>query len=330
MRMAVSAVKTSVWITSFILFTGLGSTVWWIQAHQIPAVPTIAFIPQAGGEMLSEIGHFGATTAAEGLKCRLYWNAPTSETDVPGQVSLVDRIARGKYQGLVLAPNHPFAILAPLQRVLALGVPVVVISAPLDIPSNSKFGYVVNDDERMGELAATEVARLIHGRGAIVLVGVARYVPGVMLRARGAERVLANQFPGIRVVSRLGAASNADRAEELSTSVLASHPSLNAFLSLTAISTRGVHAALKNRSSLHAIHLVGCEQDSDLVGYVESGEIAAVMAENVYRMGYEAVGLIAASWGGKPIPSRTVVPPLMITKQNFNSAETRLFVNFPR
>jgi ribose transport system substrate-binding protein len=75
---------------------------------------------------------------------------------------------------------------------------------------------------------------------------------------------------------------------------------------------------------------VGCEQDSDLIGYVASGEIAAVLAENTYRMGYEAVGLISDSLGGKPLPARSVVPPLLITKQNFNTVEASLLTSFPK
>jgi ribose transport system substrate-binding protein len=151
----------------------------------------------------------------------------------------------------------------------------------------------------------------------------------VTLRARGAERFLTSRFPDIRVVSRLAGAYNSSRAEELANSALDSHAGLKAILSFTAISTRGVHAALKSRSLQQAVTLVGCEQDSDLIGYVGNGEIAALLAENTYRMGYEAVGLISASLAGQPLPARSVVPPLLITRQNFNS-EASLFTSFPR
>jgi ribose transport system substrate-binding protein len=312
-----------------ILVPLLGTGAFWAQSRRVPAVPTIAFIPQTAGPMLWEVEHFGATTAAEKLKCHLYWNAPTSENDMAGQVSLIDKVSRGKYQGLVLAPNHTLGIRAPVSRALAAGLPVVIVSAQLELPAGDKLGYIVNDDEKMGELAAAEIARLIQGRGSVALVGIARYAPGVMSRVRGAERVLADRFPDIRVVSRLAGTYDTSRAEELTNDAVDAHPGLNAILSFTAAATRGVHAALQSRS-LHAIQLVGCEQDSDLIGYVGTGEIAAVLAENTYRMGYEAVGLIADSLEGKPLPARSVVAPLLITKQNFNSAEASLFTSFPK
>lgn len=280
--------------------------------------------------MLWEVEHSGARAAAERLKIHLYWNAPTSENDMAGQVMLIDRVIRGNYQGLILAPNHSRAPLAPLRRALAAGLPVVVVSAPLDFPAGDKLGYIVNDDEMMGEIAAAEIARLIQGKGSIAIVGLTRYAPGVMERARGAEKLLASRFPEIRVVSRGGGAYNAARVEEITNGVVDAHPELKAILSFTAVSTRGAHAALKGRPLQKDIHIVGCEQDSDLIGYLGAGEIAAIAAENTYRMGYDAVELISASWAGKPIPARSVTPPLLITKQNLNSPEASLFTSFPR
>jgi ribose transport system substrate-binding protein len=196
----------------------------------------------------------------------------------------------------------------------------------LDIPATNNLGYIVNDDEMMGELAAREVARLIQGKGSVALVGLARFTPGVARRLRGAERLLA-QFPEISVVSRVGGANDSLRAQGLTLGLLDTHPGLRAVLSFTAASTRGAHGALKRKSLQGLISLVGCEQDSDLMTYVGTGEIAAVLAENTYRMGYEAVGLISDSLAGKPMPAQSTVPPILITKQNFNSAEASPFTS---
>lgn len=322
--------RLSIFAACVLLLAAGSAGALWSRAHRKPVSPTIAFVPQAAGPMLWEVEHFGAKAAAEKLKCHLYWNAPTSENDVAGQVSLIDRVARGKFQGLVVAPNHSLAILTPLRHALAAGLPVVIVAGSLDLPANSMLGYLVNDDEKMGELAAAEMARLMHGRGFIALVGLARYAPGVAQRVRGAERMLAGRFPQIHVVARLPAANNSPRAEQLMNGTLDSHPNLGGVLTFTAASTRGVHAALKGRALHHTIPLVGCEQDSDLISYVGSGEIAAVLAENTYRMGYEAVGLISASLAGRPLAARSLVPPILITKQTVNSGEASLFTSFAR
>src|SRR4051794_36321252 len=84
-------------IGAFLLAAVTGGA-YWIQSRKIAGPPSIAFIPQTAGAMLWDVEHVGAQASAERFKCRLYWNAPTSENDVAGQVSLIDRVARGKYQ----------------------------------------------------------------------------------------------------------------------------------------------------------------------------------------------------------------------------------------
>jgi len=132
------------------------------------------------------------------------------------------------------------------------------------------------------------------------------------------------------VVHRGTSAYNTPRSETATNEVLDAYPGLSAVLSFTAPSTRGVYSVLKNRSRQRTVTLVGCEQDSDLMAYINTGEIAAIAAENTYRMGYEAVGLISGVWAGKPLPARSVVPPFLLTKQNLNSAEARGFTSFPK
>ena len=126
-------------LTAVLLLALLTGVVFSIPIRRVPAIPTIAFVPQTAGSMLGEMEHRGATAAAEKLKYHLYWNAPTSENDLAGQISLIDKVSRGKYQGLVLALNHPLTMLSPLHRVLSAGLLVVIVSAALDIPASSKL-----------------------------------------------------------------------------------------------------------------------------------------------------------------------------------------------
>ncbi|MCU1330424.1 MAG: Ribose transport system, periplasmic ribose-binding protein RbsB [Bryobacterales bacterium] len=322
--------KAFSWTVGLSLVSGLAAGSFWVRSRQSPATATIALIPQTAGAMLWEVEHTGATAAAEKLKYHLYWNAPTSESDVAGQVSLIERVSRGNYQGLILAPNHPLAMLAPIRHALTAGLPVVIVSAQLDLPPETNLGYIVNDDEKMGELAAVEIANALHGRGSIALAGIGRYAPGIKSRVLGAERLLASRYPDIAVVSRMGAAFNTTLAEEFTTATLDSNPRLGAVLSFTAPSTKGVLAALKNRGMQRTVKLVACEQDTELVGYLSSGEVTAVVAQNTYRMGYEAVGLISGVLKGKPMPALSVVPPVVITRANLSSVEAIALTSYPK
>ncbi len=303
---------------------------YWISlSRKRLAVPTIALIPQTSGVMLWDGGRRGATEAAGRHHYHIYWNAPRSETDVEGQISLIDRVVRGRYQGLVVAPDHALAILVPLRRALAARLPVVVVSEPLPVAPSVALSYVVNDDEKMGELAAEQIAQAIHGRGSIALLGLAPFRKGIDVRARAAELYLATHFPEISVVMRAPGAFDAAEAQEAVSAILEAHAAVDGILSLTAVSTRAAHLTVPSRSRQHQVKLVGCEQDYDLIGYLQDGEIEAIVAENTYRMGYEAIDRISSYWAGKPASETLTIAPFVLTKRNLGSPEAGIFTGMP-
>lgn len=281
-------------------------------------------IPQTADSMRGEQALSGARAAAEKTNFRVYWTAPTSEEDIAGQVSLIGKVSRWRRSALLLAPNHPLTVLVPVRRVLEAGLPVVLISSELSIPAGDHLGYVINDDNRMGELAAQETARLLRGRGQVAIVGLGNSTPGVMRRARAAEQILSTQFPGLDIVARIGSPTNIGWVEEQTTAILQAHSGLKAIVSLTAASTRGAHSALRNRQMQGRVVLVGCEQDSDIIAWLRAGEVDGVVAENSYQMGYEGVRLISAILNRKPVPLRTVVPPTLLTRDNVDGKATEL------
>src|SRR6266700_866491 len=77
---------------------------------------TIAVIPRTSGTSLWEPEHAGAEAAAVHANAHIYWNAPTREDDVEGQIAIVNQVINKRYQGLVLAPDQALALIAPVRR----------------------------------------------------------------------------------------------------------------------------------------------------------------------------------------------------------------------
>ena len=65
---------------------------------------TIAVIPRACGTALWEPEHTGAAHVARRKGMNVYWNAPTREDDVAGQIDLLDRVVARGYAGIIIAP----------------------------------------------------------------------------------------------------------------------------------------------------------------------------------------------------------------------------------
>jgi len=58
--------------------------------------------------------------------------------------------------------------------------------------------------------------------------------------------------------------------------------------------------------------------------YVRNGEIDCILAEDTFRMGFQAVEQISDQWLGKRVPARTMLAPVLIVRSNVDSPEVQL------
>ena len=71
---------------------------------------TIAVIPRACGTPLWEPEHAGAAHVARRKGMKVYWNAPTREDDVAGQIALLEKVVDRGYAGIIITPDQTLAL----------------------------------------------------------------------------------------------------------------------------------------------------------------------------------------------------------------------------
>jgi ribose transport system substrate-binding protein len=274
---------------------------------------TIAVIPRTTGVMKWESEHAGAETAARPLGIRIYWNAPTRQDDVERQISMVEDVIRRKDRGLVLAPDAALALMSPVQRVLAHGIPTVVVGSSLTIPPGGLLSYVLNDDAAAGRIAADRIGFLLHGKGSVVVLGLDSNIRGVLVRARSFQAELTKNYPEITIVEERSGSFSRLQAREITEEILSAHPRVDAIFALTSIATEGACFVLNNHGLKRKILIVGSGQESDMLAKVKSGAVDSVLIENTWQMGYQAVGILHDLWAGRPVPPVTMLTPLLVT-----------------
>ena len=228
-----------------------------------PKTPlSIAVIPRTSGTILWEPENVGAQTAAAELGERVYWNASTREDDIDGQISLVARMRSGAYKGLVLAPDHALALITPVRRSLASGLPIVIVGSPLPIAASATLTYVLNDEEDGGRLAAGRAAALLHGSGKIAVIGVDPDIAGIVEREESFERHLAIDQPKVKIVVRQIGTYNYAHEQEAAEKVLREYPDLNILVTLSSTATRGAISAIESSSRVPAVKVIGFDPES--------------------------------------------------------------------
>lgn len=283
--------------------------------------PTIAVIPRTTGISLWEPEHAGAEDAARRSGLRIYWNAPTREDDVQGQIALVERIIDQRYAGLVLAPDQTLALMTPVRRALSHNIPVVIVGSPLPLEPGGRLTYILSDDAATGKMAAERMGTILNGKGSVAILGVDPDIAGVLERVRSFEKTLAVEYPGVQVTEKRPGLFSVPYEQQSAEEVLHDNPHLSAILAVTTDATRGAYSALVEAHRAGKVKLIGCDQD--LLMPLMSGEMDSVIAEDTYQMGYRAIQVLADERAGRPVPKLIRCAPRLITRENLETPEIR-------
>jgi len=290
------------------------------QAH-----PVIAVIPRTCGTALWEPEHAGAAAVARERGMEVYWNAPMRDDDIQAQIGLIEQSLNRGYAGIIVSPIETLPMRTPIRRVLAQGVPVVVVGTELGFPPGPKLTYVLSDERAAGAMAARRIGRLLGGKGSIAILGIDPQLMSNVERERSLETTLAQELPGIRVAVRQFGLSSVPQEQQAAEELLAKGQKIDAIVALSLASTRGVYYALVEFDKVGTIKLVGFDQD--LIPPIRNGGIDSVVVQNTYEMGRLAMDLMDDELHGKGSATVLKVPPVLMTRENVDSAQIRQILN---
>jgi len=288
------------------------------------ARPIVAVIPRTCGTALWEPEHAGAAAVARNRGFDLYWNAPMRDDDIQTQISLIEKSLDRGYTGIIVAPIETLPMRTPIRRVLARGVPAVVVDTELGIPPGPQLSYVMNDEQSGGRMAARRIGAILDGHGDIAIMGINPPLMSNTLRERSFEDTLAREFPAVHVTVRKFGLSSVPQEQQVAEQLLSSGEKIDAIVALSLASTRGAYYALVEFDREKIVKLVGFDQD--LIPPIRTGGIDSVVVQNTFAMGRIAMNLIDGEIHGRG-GSEVLVQPVLMTRENLDSPEVRQILN---
>jgi ribose transport system substrate-binding protein len=282
---------------------------------------TIAVIPRACGTVLWEPEHTGAAHVANRRGLNLYWNAPTREDDVAGQIDLLEKVVARGYAGIIITPDETLPLRSPIRRIVSRGLPIVVVGTNLGIAPTGKLAYVLNDDVAGGQMAARRLGKILRGQGSIAILGINPQLTGITARERSFESTLEREYPDIKVVARRLGYYSVAQEQQVAEDILNRGQAVDAIVALSHISTTGAFYALVEFDKTRTIKLVGFDQD--LMPPIRTGAIDSVVMQSTYDMGRTAMEIMDGQVHGRAVPGISVLPPILMTGENIDSPEIR-------
>lgn len=284
-----------------------------------PKKKQVAVIPKATSHVFWLTVQAGAMAAGRELGVDVLWNGPTAETEYSRQIQIVDSMVARRVDAIAVAAAEEKALVQSVDRAMAAGIPVTVFDSGL--ASDNYMTFLATNNFEGGVTAARELSRLVGGEGDVALL---MHMPGSrssMDRERGFRETLAKEFPKVKIVAEQFGQSDRAKARAVAENFLAAHPGLKGIFASTEPSSVGAALAIKGRELSGKVKLVAFDNSEPMMEDLRGGTIDAMIVQDSYKIGYEAVRTLVEKLNGKDQPKRIDLSAVLVHKDDIPKPE---------
>lgn len=297
---------------------------------------TITVIPKGTTHDFWQSVHAGAIKAQRELAKKkiainIVWQGPLREDDRNSQIQVVQANVSKGVSAIVLAPLDSRSLRNPVRMANKRGVPVVIIDSDIERKGVELVSFVATDNYKGGTLAGEEMARILGGKGNVVMLRYAVGSASTEAREKGFVDAIA-KHEGIKLISdNQYAGATAETAREKSGSLLTGlkGEKIDGIYCPNESSTFGMLRTLQERDLTGKITFVGFDSSPKLLEALDVGDINALVVQNPFKMGFEGVMAAYKALAGEKVKPRIDTGCVVVTKANQDNKKIAEIINPP-
>ncbi|MED5617990.1 substrate-binding domain-containing protein [Ideonella sp. BN130291] len=289
-----------------------------LPAHAADAVHVGVSIPAATHSFMGGINYWANQAkkdlekAHKGLKITIKTAANAGEQ----ANQLQDLTTVNKINALVIFPFESAALTKPVAQVKSKGVYVTVVDRGLT-DTSAQDAYVAGDNTAFGRIPAEYIAKQLGGKGNVVaLRGIATTLDNERMDAFNA---VLKGYPDIKLLDAKYANWNRDDAFKVTQDYLTRFKNIDAIWAADDDMAVGVLKAIEQAKRKDIKLIFGGAGAKAMVKTVMDAKDPRITADVSYspKFIYDAIKLTAeARLKGEPLPAKTIIPSVLITKDN--------------
>ena len=306
--------KKSAW-----LFAGLvAATLAFVPLPVFAADTVIPIIVKDTTSFYWQIVLAGARKAGADLGVKVPELGATSESDINGQISILENAVAGKPAAIVISPTQFKALGKPIDEA-AKAVKIIGIDSGAD--SKAFTSFLTTDNVQGGRIAADGLAAAIatkYGKaeGDVALITSLPGVGSLDQRAKGFKEQLAAKYPGLKLVADKVADGQATTGLNIMTDLITANPNLRGVIASNLIMAQGAGQAIAENKKGDTIKVIGFDSDDKTVKFLSDGTLAGLVVQDPFRMGYDGIKTALAASKGEKVAADVDTGANLITKAN--------------
>jgi ribose transport system substrate-binding protein len=272
----------------------------------------------------------GADAAATDYGVKVATFGPTSETDIAGQVQLVENSVSRGVNAIVIAPSSSEALNTSLDAARKAGIKVITADTAVTATTE---GHIGTNNKLAGTQAGERMCDLLTAAGKTTgKVLVEAPIAGIEAnqdRDAGFRAGLAEKCPNIN--SALQNYNNNDigtAASQVNDAIVANSDLVGVFADNNS-SGVGAARAIKDNNAADRIPVVAFDSDPAENAALSAGTIDALVVQNPYFLGYQGVVEAAMASQGRIPPANLDPGVTLADKDNMNQPEVKSLLEPP-
>ncbi|HWG62469.1 MAG TPA: ABC transporter substrate-binding protein [Streptosporangiaceae bacterium] len=267
----------------------------------------------------------GAKREARKLGVNLTVTGPATFSP-PEQKPLIDAAQVSKPDALIVAPTDSAALNSDLLKVQQSGTKLIFVDTSSSDPALG-LSRISSNNAAGGKLAADRLGALLHGKGTVAVISVAKGVSTTDARVQGFQQEMKAKFPGIKMLGEQN-----DNADSVTTAAqfiegdISAHPNLNGAFAANVITAQGAAAGVNHAHKSGKVQLATFDADPQQMTMLTKGTIQLAIAQEPAIEGADGVIQAMNAIKGKPVTKNIATPLIAITKQNMNSPSVKPYV----
>jgi ribose transport system substrate-binding protein len=271
----------------------------------------------------------GARAAGKDLGVNVPELGAQSESDITGQISILENAVAGKPAAVVISPTEFKALGKPVDEA-AKSVPIIGIDSSAD--SKAFTSFLTTDNVQGGRIAADGLAAAIKEatgkeEGEIAIITSLPGVGSLDQRHEGFMEQIKAKYPGLTVVADKYADGQATTGLNIMTDLITANPNLVGVFASNLIMAQGVGQAIAENKLGDKIKVIGFDSDEKTVGFLKEGVLAGLVVQDPYRMGYDGVKTALAVSKGEKVETFVDTGANLVTKANMADPKIDALLN---
>jgi len=230
------------------------------------------------------------------------------------QVQQIETFIAQKVDAIILNPCEVEASSPAVEKAKAAGIAIINVNSETKAKPD---GFVGSRDEESGEIAMEQIAKLINGKGNIVIMDGYMGQAAQIKRAIGAKNIL-NKYPDIKILAEQTAEWDRAKAMSLMENWIQSYgDKINAVFAHNDEMGMGALQALEQAKLKNKVVVISIDAIADALQAVKDGRLDATVFQDAKGQGAGAVDMAIQLAKKEAVQNKEVfIPFQLVTKEN--------------